>query len=152
LTPDIVELFISIERPGGKLARAYERCLATLKQRRFPPHLYEIAARIDDDGIGHFQHFRNIQRILADYAEQDGDYPYLRNVSVTRCPETEQVLELFNELLEYIASAYALEAEGKAVVAEAQIQRARAKMLALQTAAEAAASKGLGVPFLGGET
>ena len=147
LNRETLKLFIDLERPQGGLAKAYGRCLGTLKRAPFPRPLYELVARIDDDGIGHFQRFRNIQRILDSYAGEGDDYPYLRVVTETRCTETMAALAIFDEIRGHIRDAYAAEAAGSAVAGEGDIQNGRAKMLKLQEAAEAAAKRGLGIPF-----
>ena len=147
LTPQTLQLFVDLERPQGRMASAYGRCLGTLKQEKFPRALYELAARIDDDGIGHYQQLRNMQRILGSYAGSGNDYPYLRPVVERRTPETAKALEIFADILAHIRIAYAAEAEGEWPAGEDEIQRGRAKMMELHAAAEAAARSGLGIPF-----
>lgn len=147
LTPETLQAFIEIERPQGAMAKAYGKCLGTLKQEKYPRALYELAGRIDDDGLGHFQHFRNIKRILDGYSGSGDDYPYLRPVVVTRGDDTAKGLTIFDEIRDHLERAYAAEAAGLASPGEDEVRKGRAKMLKLQEVAEAAAKRGFGIPF-----
>ncbi len=149
LTPETLQDFVNLERPQGRMASAYGRCLGTLKQAHFPRSLYELVARIDDDGIGHYQQLRNMQRILSGYAGSGDDYPYLRLVVEKRDDRTRAALETFERVLDYIRCAYQAEADGRLPAGEDEIQKGRAMMMELHAAAEAAAKNGIGIPFFG---
>ena len=147
MTPDMVDRFIEVERPAGGISRAYEKCRATLEDPRYPKHLHELAARIDDDGIGHFQRFRSIKSILGAYAGKGGEYPYLRKQPHSSGPEVDKVLEWFAAVRRHLADGFRLEASRAFPDAEARIQDARESMRHLQQAAETAAINGFSVPF-----
>jgi hypothetical protein len=149
LTPETLQHFVNLERPQGRMASAYGRCLGTLKQAQFPRSLYELVARIDDDGIGHYQQLRNMQRILGGYAGSGDDYPYLRPVIEQRDDNTKAALEIFRKVLDHIRHAYQAEADGRVGAGEEEIQKGRAMMTELHAAAEAAAKNGIGIPFFG---
>jgi hypothetical protein len=150
LDPDTLDGFIQLERPSGYLTGVYEKCVATLKDETLYPHqIFDIALRIDGEGTEHFRNFCNVKRILGKYPQgKDGGYPYLRPVVVSRTPKTLAALATFDSIREHLADAYAAEAKEDMQGANTGITDARAAMVLLQTAAEALAQQGFGIPFL----
>jgi hypothetical protein len=150
LTPETLEGFIDLERPSGYLTGVYEKCVATLADAtQYPRAVLDIALRIDGEGTEHFRNFGNVKRILSKYPRaEDGGYPYLLPVVVSRTPDTHAALALFDVLRQRLGEAYAAEAREDMPAAEAGIADARAAMMVLQTSAEELASRGLGIPFL----
>lgn len=153
LTPEALEDFIYIERPSGKLTAAYGRCVATLKDRADLKNVFELAQRIDGEGIDHYASFCNTQRILAGYRDDAGDYPYLRPITEGTNGDAMNAVALFDTVRSRIAEAYAAEAVAQPnyPVVQARIKAARDTMLVLQAAAEALAKDGYGVPFTKGK-
>jgi hypothetical protein len=150
LTPETLDGFIDLERPSGYLTGVYEKCVATLADAtQYPQAVLDIALRIDGEGTEHFRNFGNVKRILSKYPQaEDGGYPYLRPVVVSRTAETHVALSLFDVLRQRLGEAYAAEAKEDMPAAEAGIADARAAMVVLQTSAEDLASRGFGIPFL----
>ncbi|MDH2380872.1 ferritin-like domain-containing protein [Bradyrhizobium sp. CER78] len=149
LTPDVLKDFVQLERPSGYLTGVYEKCVATLKDEKYPRAVFEIALRIDGEGGEHYRNFCNVQRILSKYPrDAHGEYPYLRSVTPQSTPETRAALAEFDAIRRYLASAYNAEARGDMPGADKGITDARAAMVRLQASAEQLAQQGLGIPFL----
>jgi hypothetical protein len=149
LTPDILDDFIQLERPKGYLTGVYEKCVATLKDEKYPHQVFEIGLRIDGEGGDHYRNFCNVQRILSKYPpDAHGGYPYLRPVTPQETPETRRALAEFDAIRKHLAEAYVAEARDDMPGAENGIAAARATMVRLQALAEALAQRGLGIPFL----
>jgi hypothetical protein len=147
LDPDTLDLFIEIERPSGKITRAYGRCVATLRQPRYPSEILEIASRIDGEGLDHYERFLNVKRMLEGYGADP--YPYLRDIKLGRRdqPECQTAIGIFERIRQNIREAYGFEANGQVDMAQARIEQARTLMRELRAAAEALAEQGIGVPF-----
>jgi hypothetical protein len=147
LTRDTLQDFIDAERPGATLDRAYARCVATLEKKEYPPHLFELAVRVDTDGFNHWQRFTDLKKSLAAYPERED--PWLRpDVRVATPAEAKKALTLRDHILEAIRKGYVAEAQGHAPRAEAAILDARAAMGQLFDEADAMArDRALGVPF-----
>ncbi len=150
LTLEALADYARIERPGGALDRAYARCVATLEQPGWPPHLYELAVRIDTDGTNHFERFRELHRTMGAYDTRGAaPLPYLRPLRVGTPAEAHSALEPLQQLLEALATAYTDEAAGRPAAAQKAIDRSRTLMDRFRRAAEALARQGIGVPFFG---
>lgn len=149
LTLDVLKDFIQLERPSGPLTGVYEKCVATLRDKKYPREVFEIALRIDGEGSEHYRNFCNVQRILSKYPKGvDGLYPYLRSVTPKITPETRAALAEFDAIRQYLANAYTAEARDDMAGANSSITDARAAMVRLQASAEELARQGLGIPFL----
>lgn len=149
LTPEALDSFIAVERPGGALDRAYARCVATLEQQQlYPRHLYELAIRIDTDGDIHYDRLRYLRQVLNRYPrDADGGYPYLRPLEPGSPSQTSDALASYRRITEHLGTAYRAEAGGDYAVAQANIDAARSEMDQLRNTAEALAQNGIGIPF-----
>jgi hypothetical protein len=145
LTLDTVQLFIDIERASAFIDGQYAQVVATLKQRGYPPHLFQLAATIADEGEQHFLHFRDIHRVLAPYAT-DHHPVYLRNVEPgdpTR-PDVAAALDVYDDILDKLIIGY----QRDDVAHQKSLADARALMFDLRDKAETLAKDGVGIPFL----
>jgi len=143
---EALDAFVRVERPGGRLDTAYARCVATLEQPHYPRHLYELAAKIDSDGLQHWERFREMRRTLRTYAHAR-PLPYLRDVRLGSAKEAAAALEAYEALQAELRSAYAFEAAERFAEAQAAIHRSRLLMDLLNREAESLAARGIGVPF-----
>jgi len=146
---DTINDFIEVERPGNRLDREYAGLVDHLRADpgAFPPGLYELAVRIDSDGLQHFQKFRDVKRILLPYAERPE--LYLRPVRLAggRDPAVKDALNLLDRIVDAVKAGYLAESTGRMSDAETAIQQARAAMRAFQAEAERLAAQGIGIPF-----
>ena len=145
LTLDTVQLFIDIERASAFIDGQYAQVVATLKQHGYPPHLFQLAATIADEGEQHFLHFRDIHRVLAPYST-DHHPVYLRNVEPgdpTR-PDVAAALSVYEEILDKLITGY----QREDVAHQKSLADARTLMLGLRDKAETLAKDGVGIPFL----
>jgi hypothetical protein len=149
LDPKTLAHFVDLERPSGGITRAYSRCVATLRNPKYPVSAYELALRIDGEGTDHYQRFLSVRRILQAYGGEPGDFPYLRNVKRGRRdqPECQPAVALFEQLREHISKAYELEAKQNFELGQSHINKARATMLTFRDEAERLAKGGIGMPF-----
>ncbi|QOZ71014.1 hypothetical protein WN72_35425 [Bradyrhizobium arachidis] len=150
LNPKTLDRFIDLERPSGEITRAYSRCVATLRNTKYPVAAYELALRIDGEGTDHYERFLGIKRILQAYGGGSGSFPYLRKVIRGRRDQTEceRALELFEELRGHLGKAYAHAAERNSKLERSCIDAARRTMLMFRDEAEDLAEvRGIGVPF-----
>jgi Ferritin-like len=147
LTPETLARFIELERPKGGLLVAYGRCVATLRQEKYPKHLLEIALRIDGEGFAHYERFNEIRRILAPYNGTRDGYPYLRSIVKATVRQTRRALNLFDDVRGSIRGAYAAEARQDFAEAKKKIDVARSTMLEFRDEGERLAKKGLGIPL-----
>ena len=145
LTLATVKLFIEIERASAFIDGQYARVVATLQQPGYPPHLFQLAATIADEGEQHFLHFRDIHRVLTPYAT-DEDPVYLRNVAPgdpTR-PDVAAALDVYEEILDKLITGY----QREDVAHQKSLTDARTLMFSLRDKAETLAKDGVGIPFL----
>lgn len=149
LTPETLDSFIAIELPGGPIDRAYARCVATMEQAElYPRHLYELAVRIDTDGRHHYQRFRHLREVLAQYPRSaDGGYPYLRDLQPGTPEQAEEAMAIYQRIIDGLEAAYRAEAGGQFASTEANIDAVRAEMDQLNRIAETLARAGIGIPF-----
>ena len=144
---DALDAYVRVERPGGKLDTAYARCVATLEQPEYPRHLYELAVKIDSDGMQHYERFREMRRTLSTYRGAGAPWPYLRDIRLGTPEETKPALDLYGELLGQLREGYLCESCAKYGDAQQAIGAARRTMDRLNRECEALAVRGLGVPF-----
>jgi len=147
MEPQASEEFLEIEEPSGYIEGAYARVVATLKQPQYPKHLYELAVRIDSDGVDHFSRFNWVKSRMQAYRPQDGEYPYLRKVELN-AEKTQEALDLFNDtLVPQLKTSFCEFAHGDFDEAGKELQKARACMRELDKQADALAAQGFGIPF-----
>jgi hypothetical protein len=149
LSQDTLQDFIDAERPGAALDTAYARCVATLEQKEYPQHLFELAVRVDTDGVNHFQRYSDLQKALRAYPDEGDGSPWLRSpLRKAKPEEAREALGLRDQILEAIRRGYVAEAKDDAAGAEKAIVDARGAMARLIQVADALArDRGLGVPF-----
>jgi hypothetical protein len=147
LTLETVRRFVTGERPNGPLDNAYARCAATLEHPMYPRYLYELAVRIDSDGMDHYGKFRDIERVVLGYSGATDPHPYLRTVHTGSREATADALREYDAIVAALKAAYAAEAEGAFPLAQQSIATARTSMDQLLTVAEDYASRGIGIPF-----
>jgi len=147
LSPDILRRYAFIERPRGDLDRAYARCVATLEQPAYPRHLFELAVRIDSDGVSHYERFDQLARTLGAYGAQDATAPYLRPLQLGTEAQAREALQHLARLMAALKSGYQAQARRDPQAAQRAITEARAAMDVLRQEAEQLARHGIGVPL-----
>jgi hypothetical protein len=142
LQPEVLQDFISVEQPSGFLDGQYSKVLATLREKKYPPTLEQLAARIIGDGMDHFTRFREIQGVLQKYKKPED---YLRKVQPAPegRPLGDQAVQLYKQIVDELRAAY-----DKGNMEDAtHIATARGLMFELDRAARELASEGFGVRF-----
>ncbi len=147
LDPPTLQSFIDIEYPGGAIDTLYARCVATLRLPAYPRHLYELAIRIDSDGIEHYSRFREVKKSFAAYSGNGSSFPYLRTVRIGSPGETADALSTYWRILDLLALAYGYEAGGDCTQAADAIANARTWMNKLFQQGDELAVRGIGIPF-----
>jgi hypothetical protein len=142
LQPDVLQDFISVEQPSGFLDGQYAQVLATLREKKYPDTLEQLAARIVADGMEHYSRFREVQVVLQKYGKPD---IYLR--AMQRAPagdaDGQAAVDIYHRILQDLRTAYTTgNMEDAAAIAEA-----RGLMFELNDKAEKLASRGFGVPY-----
>lgn len=145
-TLDVIEDFIAAERPGKAIDTEYARLVHELRsgERTYPEGLYELAVRIDSDGLQHYQKFRDMALILRRYAADPN--LYRRNLTLAKPDDVAAELGLVTSIVEALKEGYAAEANDDMRAAEAAILQSRTAMRDLMTAWEALARNGIGLP------
>lgn len=148
---ETLKWYEAIESPDALLDRAYARVVKTLEDgSRYPRHLYELAVRIDTDGMHHYERFRDIRRTFESYDNGAGAaLPYLRPVQVGTAQQTRAPMQALEGLVQALRQAYAAEAKQQFSQAQQGIDASRLAMDVFRTEAEALARQGIGVPFFG---
>lgn len=144
---EALDAYIRIERPGGAVDRAYGRCVATLEQSGYPRELWQLAVKIDSDGIDHFRRFTEMRQTLLAYRGADGGLPFLRPVKQGTKAQAREALASVSALLAALNEAYLAQYRNEPAVAQAAITRSRTVMDTLRVQAEELAARGIGVPF-----
>ncbi len=151
---DVISEFVRIERPAGRLDREYAGLVDYLRENAddYPAGLYELAVRIDSDGLQHFHKFKEVEGMLLRYAAMPS--LYLRPVELADPddPAVAKALDLLSDIVAQTEAGYRAEHHDDLRKADICIQNARAAMRAFQTEAEALASgartgRSLGIPF-----
>ncbi|SMX50664.1 ferritin-like domain-containing protein [Maliponia aquimaris] len=149
-TPEVLQDFVDVERPGGHLDTEYVNLVGMLRDSKepFPEGLYQLAVRIDSDGMQHYQKFRDVKRILAPYSAREA--LYLRPIEPGE-PTSDEVMPALDRIrtaLDALAEAYAIEAAlGDMPRANAKVREAREAMHDLNAIALDLARRNIGVPF-----
>ncbi|MGJ8605112.1 MAG: ferritin-like domain-containing protein [Marivita sp.] len=149
-TQDVLQNFVDVERPGGHLDTEYVKLVGLLRDSKdpYPEGLYQLAVRIDSDGMQHYQKFRDVKRLLAPYAAQEP--LYLRPITQgdPSCDAVKPAVQQIKNALAALADAYAIEAAlGDMQAANAKITEARDAMHDLNDIALTLARDNIGVPF-----
>ena len=150
-TQDVLQGFVDVERPGGYLDTEYVKLVGLLRQDAdtFPEGLFQMAVRIDSDGMQHYQKFRDVKRFLEPYSAHEA--LYLRPLKVAEAPYDAAVgnaLDQITTALDALALAYEIEARlGDMEKANAKIYEAREAMHVLSDVALKLARDGVGVPL-----
>src|SRR5262249_35262759 len=147
LTAQTIQRFVIGERPNGPLDNAYARCVTTLRQPNYPRYLYDLAVRIDSDGIDHYSKFSDVARVIAAYQGAVPPDPYLREVRPGTPEQAREALDEYAAIVQALQTAYIAESEQSPQRAQASIAEARAAMDRLLAAGERLAAQGIGIPF-----
>lgn len=146
---DVLQQFVDIERPANQLDREYAGLVDHLRETpgEFPDGLYELAVRIDSDGLQHFQKFRDALSVLSRYRNKPE--LFLRPVILAGPGDksVERALQLLAGIVAATLDGYRAEAADDMPAAEASLLRARGAMRDFQAEAEALARRGIGIPF-----
>ena len=143
LTRDVLADFVAVERPSGLIEGAYARVSATLRRKPYPDSLYQLASRIVNEGMDHFNKFRDLSAVLREYPTTDP--PYLRAVQAgdPKQPGVKKALGLYRKILDELTRAYARGLPED----RAHIIVARQAMTDLGAMADDLASQGIGIPY-----
>jgi hypothetical protein len=144
LTFEVVESFVAVERPSASINGAYARVVSTLKQKEYPKHLSEIAARVVSDGMDHFASFSEIRSVLSLYGNAQ---PYLRPLVQGSQGEAAAALNAYNRIVTDLTSAYGQLARGDFVHAAQLLADARSAMNDLLQEGDRLARLNIGIPF-----
>lgn len=150
-TQDVLQSFVDVERPGGHLDTEYVRLVGILRANaeHFPEGLFQLAVRIDSDGMQHYQKFRDVKRFLEPYAAHEE--LYLRPLKLAKAGQSKEVDAALDQIKIAIAAlhdAYSIEAKlGDMPKANAKIKEAREAMHSLDEMATALARQNVGVPM-----
>jgi hypothetical protein len=143
LTREVLADFIAVEQPSGFIEGQYARVTATLRQPEYPDSLYQLASRIVNEGMDHFNRFRDLAAVLREYPATDS--PYQRAVAPgdPKQPDVRKALNLYRKILDELTKAYA-----RGLVEDrAHIIAAREAMTDLNALADRLAAGGQGIPF-----
>ncbi len=152
--PAVIEGFVEVERPGSEIDTEYAALVHSLRHHHaeYPPGLYQLAVRIDSDGMQHYQRFRDMQLILGPYAERPE--LFLRRVHLAEAddPAVQPALGYLREIVDALKAGYEAERKGDMPGAEAAILSSRASMRELRAEAERLArgevgGRSIGIPF-----
>lgn len=148
-TPETIALFVQAERPGQPIDTEYARLVHALREAggSYPDGLYQLAVRIDSDGLQHYQKFRDVALILGRYKANPA--LFLRPVQ-TADPDDAKVagaLALLQTITDALSEGYAAERADRMRAAESAILQSRTAMRDLMAECERLAAAGIGVPF-----
>lgn len=147
LTHETLDDFIRIEEPSGLIEGAYARVVATLRGPDYPPHLADLAIRVDTDGVEHFANFHYAKRILRAYAGAVPEHPYLRRVEPGSAASAAPALTVFHRIVDGLGQAFRSFGDSDYRSAGREVDSARESMRELDRVADALAAQGVGVPF-----
>ena len=146
LSRDVLADFVAVEQPSGFIEGQYSRVSATLRQPEYPDaHSISLPWRIVNEGMDHFDRFRDIGQILRQYPEESP--PYLRTVKLAGVgdPAVKDALALYQIIVSELKGAYSTGDIG----ARAGIIAAHEAMTKLNDVADKLAAGGVGIPFFG---
>ncbi len=148
-TPGVLADLIAVERPSGYIDGVYARVVSTLRSPKYPERLYELATKIDADGMGHYSKLLDIERVLAKYIQSKATDTYLRRLRLGHPYETRDALATYEMILSDVQKTYTSMYEGEFRAASITVDRSRDQMTLLQEQGERLARNGLGIPFFG---
>ena len=148
-TLGVIQGFVDIERPRRAIDTEYARLVHALRQGggSYPEGLYELAVRIDSDGLQHFQKFRDVALILSRYAADES--LFLRPITLAG-PDDDSVapaLALVDQIVDALTEGYAAEAADDMRGAEAANLSSRTAMRDLMAEWDRLARDGIGLPI-----
>jgi hypothetical protein len=143
LDPAVLADFVAVEQPSGFIEGQYARVTATLRAPEYPDALYQLASRIVNEGMDHFERFRDIGLVMRQYPQKSP--PFLRAVTLAAPgdPAVKDALDLYRSIVAELTTAYST---GQ-IQERAAIIQARDAMTKLNTLADKLASGGVGIPF-----
>lgn len=146
LSPETLQSFIEVETPSGTIDGAYMRVIATLRDRRYPPYMQQLAERIAADGMDHESRFRDIQAVFRTLKPEQ----YLRSLRLADPGEAavQHAMKLFDGIMTDLHTAYARGAAVDRKDLARDVGAARQKMHDLQVTLDDLAAKGIGVPLV----
>jgi hypothetical protein len=115
----------------------------TLRQPAYPGALYQLASRIVNEVMGHFERFHAIGLVVREYPVENA--PYLHSLTLARPvdPAIKDALALHRGIISELTKAYAA---GR-VEDRAAIIQARDAMTKPHDVADGLGGRGVGVPF-----
>jgi hypothetical protein len=114
----------------------------------YPEGLFQLAVRIDSDGLQHYQKFRDVKRFLEPYADHEELYLRLIRAGDPNDKRVKPAVDKIKAALAALGEAYLIEAElGDMPTANAKIKEARDAMHDLNEIALGLARDNIGVPF-----
>jgi hypothetical protein len=152
LTPDVLDEYIAVERPSGRIDGLYARIVTTLRRTDlgYPSHMAELAERIVSDGLHHESQFLQIRSALRAYIDKGPPYPYLRKLTLgsPRDSRVGPALGRLREIIANLEAAYNRSARYQYAQSSTDVGRARGAMDDLLLIGERLAAQGIGIPFL----
>jgi hypothetical protein len=146
LEPNVLLEFIAAEERSGAINGAYAHAVATLMRPEYPGHLSDLAGRIVNEGIEHFERFREIRSVLSIYPNQP-PFPYLREISVDASAKTKVAREIRDTIVKTLSGAFALMATGDFASAAGLLADSRRAMNRLLQVGDALAKENIGIPL-----
>jgi|HubBroStandDraft_6_1064221.scaffolds.fasta_scaffold40112_3 hypothetical protein len=146
LEPAVLADFIAAEERSGTINGSYAQVTATLMRPEYPAHLSDLAGRIANDGVEHFDRFNEIRSVLAIYSEQP-PFPYLRPIKLDPSAATKGARDVRDEIITNLSGAFALMAAGDFGSAANLLADSRAAMNRLLGLGETLANQGIGIPL-----
>ncbi len=146
-TAAVLADLIAAERPSGYIDGAYARVVSTLRSPQYPERLYELATRIDADGMDHYSKLLDMERLLAKYIHTNSTDTYLRPLQVGTPAIARDALETYQTILVDVQKTYVSMYQGEFRAATLTVDRAREQMTLLQEQGERLARQGVGIPF-----
>jgi Ferritin-like len=146
LEPKVLDEFIAAEQPSGTINGAYARVVATLQRPEYPPHLNELAGRIVNEGVQHFERFHEIKTVLRIY-EGVTPIPYLRPITKGSTIQAASAVAAFDAIVNNLTVAYTRLSVGHFGQAAQSLADARNAMNRLVEEGERLAADGVGIPF-----
>ena len=146
---DTLQTFVDVERPDGTLDTEYGDLVRLFSDPAggYPDGLYELAVRIDTDGLQHYQKFRDTRNVLLPYSSRPD--LFLRSIKLAKDDDksVQLALDLLDQAVEALRRGYGAEAAGDMTAAQVGITAGREAMHRLNDACEFLAQQGIGVPF-----
>ena len=146
LEPEVLAEFTAAEERSGTINGAYARVAATLAGPDYPAHLNDLAGRIVNEGVEHFNLFHEIRSVLSIYPKQP-PFPYLRPIGVNHTAPTAGAREIRGRIIANLRGAFARMARSDFVSAASFLANSRTAMNDLLKVGEALASEGIGIPM-----